>query len=47
VSETCLPTVLIVDDERINRTLLAELLRKECRVILAKDGASARLSASP
>jgi diguanylate cyclase (GGDEF)-like protein len=35
------PTVLIVDDDRINRTLLAELLQDECRVILAKDGPSA------
>jgi diguanylate cyclase (GGDEF)-like protein len=36
-----LPTVLIVDDDRINRTTLAELLQKECRVLLAKDGTSA------
>ena len=36
-----LPTVLIVDDDRMNRTALAELLQPECRVILAKDGASA------
>ena len=36
-----LPTVLIVDDERINRTALAELLKDECRVVLAKDGVSA------
>lgn len=35
------PTVLIVDDDRVNRTLLAQLLRGECRVILARDGASA------
>ena len=28
-----LPTVLIVDDERINRTALAELLKDECRVV--------------
>ncbi len=34
-------TVLIVDDERINRTILADLLQGECRVILAKDGPSA------
>lgn len=34
-------TVLIVDDDRVNRTLLAELLQGECRVILAKDGPSA------
>ncbi len=36
-----LPTVLVVDDDRINRALLAELLQKECRVLLAKDGESA------
>jgi diguanylate cyclase (GGDEF)-like protein len=36
-----LPTVLIVDDERVNRTVLAELLRAECRLVLAKDGPSA------
>lgn len=35
------PTVLIVDDERINRAALAELLQAECRIVLAKDGASA------
>jgi diguanylate cyclase (GGDEF)-like protein len=36
-----LPTVLIVDDDRVNRTALAELLQGECRVVLAKDGSSA------
>lgn len=36
-----LPTILIVDDERINRVVLAELLKNECRVLLAKDGPSA------
>jgi diguanylate cyclase (GGDEF)-like protein len=36
-----LPTVLIVDDDRINRATLAELLHRECRVLLAKDGTSA------
>jgi diguanylate cyclase (GGDEF)-like protein len=36
-----LPTVLVVDDDRINRAALAELLRGECRLILAKDGPSA------
>jgi len=41
-----LPTVLIVDDDGVNRTILAELLRKECRVLLAKDGASALLRTS-
>lgn len=35
------PTVLIVDDDRICRTVLAELLKDDCRVLLAKDGASA------
>ncbi|MEN5181426.1 GGDEF domain-containing response regulator [Comamonas odontotermitis] len=41
MSTVNLPTVLIVDDERINRTALAELLKDECRVVLAKDGVSA------
>ncbi|GAB2457167.1 diguanylate cyclase [Comamonas humi] len=41
MSTVNLPTVLIVDDERLNRTALAELLKDECRVVLAKDGASA------
>lgn len=36
-----LPTVLIVDDDRVNRTLLAELLRHDYRVLLAKDGPTA------
>ena len=36
-----LQTVLIVDDDRMNRATLAELLRRECRVLLAKDGTSA------
>ncbi|MFT4089424.1 MAG: diguanylate cyclase [Asticcacaulis sp.] len=36
-----LPTVLVVDDERINRTLMAELLHEDCHVLLAKDGPSA------
>lgn len=35
------PTVLIVDDDRISRTVLAELLKDDCRVLLAKDGVSA------
>lgn len=34
-------TVLVVDDEKQNRTLLAELLKDECRVILAKNGEQA------
>ncbi len=36
-----LPTVLIVDDDRASRTVLADLLQDECRVLLAKDGPSA------
>ncbi len=32
------PTILIVDDDRLNRAALAELLQDECRVLLAKDG---------
>lgn len=34
------PTVLIIDDDRANRTLLAELLAGECRILLAREGAS-------
>jgi len=41
MSEGILQTVLIVDDDRVNRAMLAELLQKECRVLLAKDGESA------
>ena len=41
MSTTILPTVLVVDDDRVNRAALAELLQHECRVILAKDGPSA------
>lgn len=36
-----LPTVLIVDDDRVNRGMLAELLGPQYRVLLAKDGPSA------
>ncbi len=35
------PTILIVDDERINRSVLANLFQDECRVLLAKDGPTA------
>lgn len=35
------PTVLIVDDDRLNRAVLAEMLKDECRILLAKDGRSA------
>jgi diguanylate cyclase (GGDEF)-like protein len=38
---TPLPTVLVVDDEKQNRDLLAELLKHDCRVTLAKNGAQA------
>ncbi len=41
MNTTVLPTVLVVDDDRVNRAALAELLQDECRVILAKDGATA------
>lgn len=34
-------TVLVVDDEKQNRNLLAELLQNDCRVTLAKNGAQA------
>lgn len=36
-----LPTVLIVDDDRINRAALAEALQQDCRLLLAKDGETA------
>ncbi|MDE2440378.1 MAG: diguanylate cyclase [Betaproteobacteria bacterium] len=35
------PTVLVVDDEKPNRDMLAELLKHDCRVILAKNGTQA------
>jgi len=38
---TPFPTVLVVDDEKSNRDLLAELLKHDCRVALAKNGAQA------
>lgn len=44
--EQDLPTLLIVDDERVNRTMLAELLGQQYRVLLAKDGHSALTIAS-
>lgn len=34
-------SVLVVDDERLNRTAVAELLQSHYRVLLAKDGATA------
>ena len=33
--------MLVVDDEKQNRDLLTELLKHDCRVILAKNGAQA------
>jgi diguanylate cyclase (GGDEF)-like protein len=41
MTEDFRPTVLVVDDDRVNRTVLAQLLEGECRLILARDGASA------
>lgn len=41
MSEISLPTVLVVDDNRIYWTVLAELMRAECRLIVARDGAAA------
>jgi diguanylate cyclase (GGDEF)-like protein len=41
MTEEFQPTVLVVDDDRVNRTVLAQLLQGECRLILARDGASA------
>ncbi len=38
---TTSPTVLVVDDEKQNRDLLTELLKHDCRVILAKNGTQA------
>lgn len=35
------PAVLIVDDDRTSRMMLAELLQPDCRLLLAKDGPSA------
>ena len=44
--EQDLPTILIVDDERVNRTMLAELLGQQYRVLLAKDGPGALATAN-
>ncbi|MBS7811630.1 GGDEF domain-containing protein [Roseococcus pinisoli] len=33
------PTILIADDERLNRNMLAELLQNDYRILLARDGA--------
>jgi len=35
------PTVLIVDDDRLNRNALAELLQGDCRVLMAREGQGA------
>ena len=41
MTPTTTHTVLVVDDEKHNRTLLADLLREDCRVLLAKNGEQA------
>ncbi|WP_347259536.1 diguanylate cyclase [Rudaea sp.] len=41
MSPTVLPIVLIVDNDSINRSLLAELMQNDCRIIMAGDGESA------
>lgn len=41
MSDQARPTVLIVDDDRMNRVALAELLQEACRILMAKDGLSA------
>ncbi len=33
-------TVLVIDDDRLNRVALAELLQSDCRVLMARDGAT-------
>ncbi|RKH55269.1 response regulator, partial [Corallococcus interemptor] len=33
-------TVLVVDDDRLNRVALAELFQDDCRVLMARDGQS-------
>lgn len=33
-------TVLVIDDDRLNRVALAELLQPDCRVLMARDGPS-------
>ena len=38
MDKTRQPTVLVVDDEPDSRLLLAELIRGDCRVLLARDG---------
>ncbi len=35
------PSVLIVDDDRLNRNALAELLQADCRVLMAREGQGA------
>lgn len=40
MTATSQATILIVDDDRLNRAVLAELLKDECRLLLAKDGTS-------
>ncbi|MFE3838426.1 GGDEF domain-containing response regulator [Pseudogemmobacter sonorensis] len=38
---TATPTILIVDDDRLTRGLLADLLGLDCRILMARDGPSA------
>lgn len=40
MTETTRPTILIIDDDRLNRAVLAELLHDEGRLLMAKDGPS-------
>jgi diguanylate cyclase (GGDEF)-like protein len=40
LSPTFNPTIVIVDDDRTNRSVLADLLKDEGRLLLAKDGVS-------
>lgn len=39
--EDARPTILIVDDDRVNRVALAVLFQEDCRLFMAKDGRSA------
>jgi two-component system sensor histidine kinase/response regulator len=36
--DSSLPTILIVDDDSLNRQILAETMQDDCRVLVAKDG---------
>ncbi|MCB5409535.1 diguanylate cyclase domain-containing protein [Pseudogemmobacter faecipullorum] len=41
LTASALPTILVVDNDRISRTMLAELLQDDCRVLMARDGLTA------